>query len=465
MSKGRMIPIVEQTDKPNNKKGKTKNKRKPFLFNTNKAFFLYRPNDKIKNKRFSFQSALNTISKEKHMNDQMTEKMIKNSNEAVKKQRSKKKRWISAVLFIVNVLIVIAVIAYNFLTGEPISFSELLLLAIDWKWVLIALLMFFLYQVVDSFRTFVLIKSSTGKNRFWLSYKSTSICKFYDCATPLATGGQPFQVFYLNKRGMSASSSTSVPVARYMFSQITTVIFVSIILFSQYANLANYSTVIVAACWIGYALNFGMFLCIVFLSTSKKIAPACASGILKFLAKIHVIKDYRRTFLKVMRVVKEYIAITRQFISNFWVMLGSFLSSLTLLLIQYSYPFIIFCMLTPGEIQWEMWFPMLTLAIICEQASSFIPLPGGTGGAEVSFMFLFATYFDPTNSTIWAMLIWRLLTYYGNLLQGLGIMFYDFVWGNKKIGPLLEKYKEEDLIRQQKLIKSKKVKGEIKADE
>ncbi|MBQ8762012.1 MAG: hypothetical protein IJZ26_01675, partial [Clostridia bacterium] len=55
-----------------------------------------------------------------------------------------------------------------------------------------------------------------------------------------------------------------------------------------------------------------------------------------------------------------------------------------------------------------------------------------------------------------AMLLWRLLTYYGNLLQGLGIMFYDFVWGNKKIGPLLEKYKEEDLIRQHQLVSNNK---------
>lgn len=450
--KGRKIPIV---DPEQIEYEEQQQKQTPILFIKDRAFLLCKPSEKNKNKKYSSISALKSIAKENVVNDQMTEKMMRNSNEAVKKQRSKKKRWLSAVFFLINLLIVVGVIAYNFLTGEPISFADLLLLQINWSWLLIALLLFALLQIVDGFRTFVLIKSCTGRSRLWLSYKSTSICKFYDCATPLSTGGQPFQVFYLNKRGLSASSSTSVPVARYMFSQICTIIFITIVLFSQYTQIMTYNPVILTACWIGYGLNFGIMACIIFLSTSKKIAPACASGILKFLAKIKLIKDYRRTFLKVMRVVQEYIAITRTFINNFWVMLGAFVSSFAFLLINYSFPFVVYCVLNSGPVDWSLWLEMLTLAIICEQACGFIPLPGGTGGAEVSFMLLYGAFFGES-TLVWAMLLWRLLTYYGNLLQGLGIMFYDFVWGNKKIGPLLEKYKEEDLIRQHQLVSNNK---------
>jgi len=73
----------------------------------------------------------------------------------------------------------------------------------------------------------------------------------------------------------------------------------------------------------------------------------------------------------------------------------------------------------------------------------------GGGSAELSFGALFKPYFANCASgvSVWAMLIWRILTYYGYLLQGILVILYDYLFGNKKIAPLLQKYKDEDKQR------------------
>ena len=66
-----------------------------------------------------------------------------------------------------------------------------------------------------------------------------------------------------------------------------------------------------------------------------------------------------------------------------------------------------------------------------ELTLSFLPLPGGAGAAELSFTALFAMYFGGGH-LFWAMIIWRIFTYYGYILQGLIILVYDYFLGNKR---------------------------------
>ena len=69
--------------------------------------------------------------------------------------------------------------------------------------------------------------------------------------------------------------------------------------------------------------------------------------------------------------------------------------------------------------------------------------------AELSFSTLFASLFTFTTGSVagWAVLLWRILTYYIYLLQGILVLLYDFCIGNKKIQPLLDKFKREDEMR------------------
>ncbi len=379
----------------------------------------------------------------------MTEKIIANTEESVKKQRSKKKRWVNVIFLMINLAIVVGVVAYQFLTAEePVDIAQLLTSSINWWWILIGLAVFLLGNIFDSARIWLLIKVSTGRSRPFLSYKATATCRFYDSITPLGTGGQPFQIFYLSKRGLPGSIASSVPIAKYLYSQIYFMIFVGLVIILQSAYIVTLHPLVMTFCYVGFTLNLLLVFSILFLSVSKKVGPATAVGILKFLAKLRIVKDYRRTFVKVMHTVREYVAMTRKFVSSFWIALGMLLFTILGLLFGYSIPFVVYCTFMP--VDFNIWFTLVTMAVVCDMACSFIPLPGGSGMAELSFFALFATLMTgvPDGVLVWALLLWRIYTYYGYLLQGLVVMFYDFLFGNKKIAPLLNRFKEEDRLKE-----------------
>ena len=70
-------------------------------------------------------------------------------------------------------------------------------------------------------------------------------------------------------------------------------------------------------------------------------------------------------------------------------------------------------------------------------ASAFNPIPMGTGTADISFTAFFAAFFT-SGAQFWALIIWRILFYYVYVLQGIGIVVYDYAVGNHR----LEKNKE-----------------------
>ena len=49
---------------------------------------------------------------------------------------------------------------------------------------------------------------------------------------------------------------------------------------------------------------------------------------------------------------------------------------------------------------------------------------------EITFTYLFKTYLG--GATFWALIVWRFCSYYFYLLQGIGILSYDTIYGNRK---------------------------------
>lgn len=421
-------------------------------------FHLY---ELLKSKTFHFGKYYEqVVAQPEPKQEEMTVNLVEKSNEAVKDQKSKKKRWISTIFMLVNLGIVVGILLWNFLgTKEPLSLGDLLSTKINWLWLLLCVALFFGIFIADSSAIYMLILFITKRSRPFLSYKSHAMCRFYDNITPLSTGGQPFQVYYLTKRGVSAGTATSVPIAKYLYAQFFNVLFVAIILILQHNYIITLSPVMLTLCYIGFAIMAVLFGSIMFLSFSKKVAPACTIGILKLLHKMKIVKDYRKSFVKVMRTIREYNVTMRQFISNGWISIGMFLSRAATFILTNSVPFFVYAVFIPLDASnwFEIYMQLFTIAVVTDLACSFMPLPGGTGMAEISFAVLFASFFvvEGSDSLVaWALLLWRILTYYGVLLQGLIVMLYDYLFGNRKVKPLLERFKRED--ENKKLLEQKR---------
>ena len=209
--------------------------------------------------------------------------------------------------------------------------------------------------------------------------------------------------------------------------------------------------VISVAFYIGYGLNLGICLVTIFLSVSKSVGKKLVGWVLKFLKKIKIVKNYDKQYNKVLKVVSDYQTTMQEYAKA----KGKFVLLLFISILQYiltyAIPFGIVCFF----LGWrpDLFLQVFIMGVMIEMAASFIPIPGGSGVSELSFTALFASLF--TEGTLfWALIIWRFMSYYIFIIQGIVVIMYDYFIGNKKYSWLKRKWEleaESTEFKEQKL--------------
>ena len=412
--------------------------------------------DDVVPNQISFEDLFAEIDLSKNVNNELesivpsedhAKKMASVKDAVIENKSPKKKVW-SFVFMVLNVVIVLFILLGMLEGDNVVHISQL---SLNYWWLLVAILCFVIIMFSEQLRYMLLIKKSTKRTRPFLSYKVASLGKYYDFITPLSTGGQPFQVYYLTSRGVKASSAISIPIARYIMHQIiftilSVVMLIGSVTFLKTELTGTGSTLVSVACWVGFTLNFAVVFATILISTSK-LGHKLVIGVLKLLNKIKIVKDYDKYYAKLINGVEEYQRTMKFFAKSPKLLVSMFGLSFLGVVINYSVPFFIFCAFG-GEPSVLIWLEMITIAIMIELAASFIPLPGGSGVQELSFTAVFFAAFGA--STFWALLMWRVLTYYAYIVQGLVVIIYDYVYGNKKNQKLLKKWesKKEDNIQE-----------------
>ena len=363
------------------------------------------------------------------VDDESFGEKINKSKDLIKKDRSPRKKIWSFIFVVINIVIVVAILL-NLLNQE--NYTPLTGISFNYGFLALAVLCFVAMTFAEAWRFFSLIKKSTKMSRPILAYKTAAYGKYYDYITPFSTGGQPFQAYYLASRGLKASHSVSIPVAKYIVHQLVFAIFCLVVLIVAFSNpqlpdnLA--SNIVQGACWIGFGFNFILVVLFIFLSIGS-FGKKTVLGILKLLHKMRIVKNYNEQYEKLLKIVEEYQKTIKFFSKSPWLLLEMVLASLIYMFAQYTTPYFIYLGFG-GAPDVSMWFLSFSAALMIDLASSFIPLPGGSGMAEISFATLFATLF--AGASFWALLLWRILTYYSFVLQGLILVLYDAFYGNKR---------------------------------
>lgn len=355
---------------------------------------------------------------------------VEQAAKQVANEKTKKKQIWSWLFLALNIVVVAVIMIQQFTSGDAISIADLIKLEdARWGYLVVAVLLAVAGNILESTKTFELIYISTHRFRPCLSYKSTALCRYYDCISPMSTAGEPFQIYYLNNRGIRGEIAASIPIVKAMFWQISNVILGVLLLVFNAKAYATSNPIIISAAWTAVAISTGILLTVLFLSVSKTVAPRIVIGILKLLAKIKLIKNYQLVFRKVMRFVINYQNCMRTFASNFGTIIIQLILGMGELLVGALIPYFIYKTFVPmGTVSA---IDIVTMTFICNLISSIIPLPGGTGAVEVSFMAMFSSLFN-TGTVVWAMLIWRILSYYLLIAQGITVTIYDTLIGNKK---------------------------------
>ena len=330
-------------------------------------------------------------------------------------KKSKGKKIFTICFFLLNIVLV-ALVLYNF-AQESGGFQPLSTLIANnpkWSLLLIAVGLFVLTIIFNTLKFAILIYSRTKQFRPWFSFKLASIGRYYDFVTPLGSGGQPFEIYYLKKNGYSGDTATAIPLAKYMIWQVSFVFICLAILIAYSRNLISSPLVLICA-WIGLSILLLLFLFVFLMSITKKWGASLVVGVLKLLHKMKIIKNYQKVLVKVLKFVKSYQYAIKKFTREPFTLLTEILVTILSQVSNALIAFFIYASFV--DVPQISWWDMLCKCHICEVATSFFPMPGGSGAQELSFNALLGSLF-PDGTLFWGVLFWRILTYYGYILVG-----------------------------------------------
>ncbi len=360
------------------------------------------------------------------VSEEYTEQKYQKVMEYQSPKKKRKSTIINLCLLLINLIFLVTIVKSLMKNvGEKNFLDVLQEQGSKCWWLLGGLLIYVLFMLVQTLMYYVLIKDITGKKRMKLAYDVAIVGKYYDNATPFAAGGQPMQIVRLVQNGVSIGTSTSIPIIKLIINSSVSVI-LTILFFIFGVPKIPMSTplndmllmILIILAVIGLVITIIVVVFTFLMGTGGLVTRSFISGILRIGYKLKLVKNYRETFQKVLNQVAEYKVSFRYIWKSKKTLLKmivlSIFECLTYAIMPY---FMVQAFIGPTEIE-----PMMMLVIcisqyyICAMASSFIPLPGGSGMMEISFIFLFGVIVG--ENIVLALLAWRILSYYLILAHG-----------------------------------------------
>lgn len=301
-------------------------------------------------------------------------------------------------------------------------------------WAFIAFLVFDLNILLDTFVTLVFIRSQFKSFRFIDSLKVAFVGVFFGAITPSNTGGQPMQLYLMSKMNVGVGFGSACMTQKFIVYQVvTTVISVLAVAFrfeyfqSAFTNI--WSTLFIV---LGFSVQLLVTSLFLVISFCKTITHKIINLIYKIMKRMKFVKNPENKIERFRVEVDQFHTANREFMKNPKLLVTIYALVFLQVLVILSVPYFIYISFGMPEVAIASGaVPANIFDFICIQSfvlftSNLVPLPGASGGAELAFTMYFGQFFvlGGVNKIKPAILLWRLVTYYGAILISAPFSYY-----------------------------------------
>lgn len=351
------------------------------------------------------------------------------------KEPKRKRAWLGNLFFVV-VLAVTLVLVYqlsaNAAEGEQKTLKEIFgNMRTDYAVMAVGAL--FVMIFLDSMKYFVILHATSGKKYFGTSLKTSLLGKYYDNITPFASGGQPFQIHYLHKKGFSGGESTAVIFIKFCFNiLIWLAICLCLMVFNRgaldvYVADDTQRRLFVVLGWIGFAINCSIPVVIIAFAVFPKLMETLTRWFLALGYKLKIVKSRDAVVIKAKRIAKDFRA-------AFVIMIHKPLHAVGLALIcvceqflSIMLPYLVVVAMAGATIEpnVQLMLAIMTMNVYVSMSVTAVPTPGNSGALETAFSLVLTSVAEGV--LFWTVFGWRFLSYYSFILIGLCIFIADFI--------------------------------------
>jgi len=318
-------------------------------------------------------------------------------------------------------LVLVSLLVMFFIMKD--NYKEIIdnLLKVNMFYLLIAIVLIVLHILFQSFSMHLYLKEINNKYRFKDTFILMFSALFFNAITPFSSGGQPFQLYLLNKQGFKVSEAVNALIQNFLSYQLAlTILGILAIISNSFLDIIPNTSLLKHIVIIGFAVNMLVLFLIIYLSKAKSLNTKMFNKIINFVFNFKFIKNREELKEKALSKIDEFYNSNEYYKRNKYMLLKTVGLNLMSLLIFYSIPLFIFYSI-------DIFNVTLIDSLICSSytyfVGSFVPIPGGTGGLEYAFLEFFRTF---TSSALIStcMILWRFITYYLAMIFGaISILF------------------------------------------
>ena len=348
-------------------------------------------------------------------------------------KKSKKRKLLGTLLFaVVNVGIIAATAILEF-SKDASKAERIPFLGLNFRFIFAAIGCLVVILGAETTKYMLMMKKTIGKADLKTAFQVVVIGKYYDNITPLGAGGQPFQIYYLNKQGLPKGASASMPIAGFMSMQVGFALLALFIMIFFKPEAVPVEMRILAYIGVGFYLFLPA--AILLFTIAPKTSGRIMSFLIRLLGRIKIIKDPAKTIESTLDSIEEYRSTIISMSSKRGLLISLLLLSLVYQVSMCSLPFFVLRAFGGAA----TWIESLSICVFIYAAITLIPTPGNAGAAEGSFYALFSTL--TSSYLFWAMLVWRFFCYYIFLILGLGVFAFNGIKArrHKEINSAAEK--------------------------
>lgn len=279
---------------------------------------------------------------------------------------------------------------------------------------LLSFVFLFIYYILRSISISILAKKFNKEYTFKDALRLILETNFFHAITPFASGGQPYEMYSLNKKNIKLSDSMSIATGDFIVYQIALVLLGIIALASNSIFKIVDNGLMRYLVNLGFIVNTIVIISLFVISLSKKFGKAIANFCINILYNIKIIKNKEELQEKFHNYIQEFNSGSKILYADKNKFALLIVSQFIALVSFYLVPF--FLLIGMGVNYIDILKCVIIMAYVM-LVGSFVPIPGGTGGLEYAFVVFFGKYIgSPLVNGI--MLLWRFITYYFGMILG-----------------------------------------------
>nr|WP_314278538.1 lysylphosphatidylglycerol synthase transmembrane domain-containing protein [uncultured Peptostreptococcus sp.] len=314
------------------------------------------------------------------------------------------------------------------LKGESVSSIIATLRSVKPVYILVSIVMMLIYASFEGLNIWLILKGLKQKTSLLNCIGYGFVGFYFSSITPSASGGQPAQVYFMKKNGVSVTSSSLSLMLILFTHQLVVVLYAFIGLVLKIniggSHLAN--TILLA---FGFITNILLLIAIVMLV----YWPSLVFKILNFfgilLHRIRIIKNKEKIEKKISNSVQEYERGAIYMRNNPGLIIKVTLLTIVQISFLYLVPYVIYKGF--GLSNYSV-VDLVFVQAILNIAVSSLPLPGGVGASESLFLGMFSVFYGK-KLLIPGMLLTRISNFYSVLIISGIISLAMYIWPHEPV--------------------------------